>query len=61
MTMYVMSSGEGFEDYCLRIFKTMLQGEMFPYSLRETYHLVFDSWDEAVNEINEYGVEGGSE
>jgi len=53
-----MSSGEGFEDYCLRTFKTMLHGEMFPYSLRETYHLVFDSWDEAVNEINEYGVEG---
>ena len=60
MTMYVMSSGEGFEDYCLRTFKTMLHGEMFPYSLRETYHLVFDSWDEAVNEINEYGVEGYS-
>ena len=60
MTMYVMSSGEGFEDYCLRTFKTMLHGEMFPYSLRETYHLVFDSWDEAVKEINEYGVEGYS-
>ena len=60
MTMFVMSSGEGFEDYCLRTFKTMLHGEMFPYSLRETYHLVFDSWDEAVNEINEYGVEGYS-
>ena len=27
MTMYVMSSGEGFEDYCLRTFKTMLHGE----------------------------------
>ena len=52
MTMYVMSS--------LRTFKTMLHGEMFPYSLRETYHLVFDSWDEAVKEINEYGVEGYS-
>lgn len=60
MTMFVMSSGEGFEDYCLRTFKTMLHGEMFPYSLRETYHLVFDSWNEAVNEINEYGVEGYS-
>ena len=60
MTMHVTSSGEGFEDYCLRTFKTMLHGEMFPYSLRETYHLVFNSWDEAVKEIDENGVEGYS-
>lgn len=55
-----LSSCEDFEDYCLRTFKNMLHGEMFPYSLRATYHLVFNSWEDAVREIDENGVEGYS-
>ena len=60
MTKYVTSSGEDFEDYCLRTFKCMLHGERFPYSLRETYHLVYASWNEAVKELKEHGAEGFS-
>lgn len=56
----LITSGEGFEDYCLRAFKNMLHGEMFPYSLKATFHLVFDSWEDAVREIDENGVEGYS-
>ena len=56
----LLSSGEEFEDYCLRTFKCLLHGEVFPYSLRETYTLGFTSWDEAVNELLENGVEGFS-
>ena len=26
-----------FEDYCLRTFDLFLQGDLFPYSLKETY------------------------
>lgn len=55
-----MSSGEDFEDYCLRTFKCMLHGERFPYSLRETYHLVYASWNEAVKELMAHGAEGFS-
>ena len=54
----LLSSGEEFEDYCLRTFKCLLHGEVFPYSLRETYTLGFTSWDEAVNELQKNGVEG---
>ena len=60
MTVNLLSSEKEFEDYCLGAFKSMLHGEMFPYSLRGTYHLVFNSWDEAVNELQENGVEGYS-
>ena len=38
----------------------MLHGDRFPYSLRETYHLVFASWNEAVKELIAHGVEGFS-
>ena len=60
MSSLMMPSGEGFEDYCLRVFKHFLHGDLFPYSLRETYTLVFTSWDEAVKELVENGVEGFS-
>ena len=60
MESIIMPSGEGFEDYCLRTFKCLLHGEVFPYSLRETYTLGFTSWDEAVKELLENGVEGFS-
>ena len=43
-----LPSGEDFEDYCLRTFECFLQGDLFPYSLKETYRLAFASWDEAV-------------
>lgn len=59
-TKYLTTSGEDFEDYCLRTFKCMLHGDRFPYSLRETYHLVFASWNEAVKELIAHGVEGFS-
>ena len=55
-----LPSGEDFEDYCLRTFECFLQGDLFPYSLKETYRLAFASWDEAVNELMEIGVEGFS-
>ena len=55
-----LSSGEDFEDYCLRTFECFLQGDLFPYSLKETFDLVFASWNEAVNELLEHGVEGFS-
>ena len=58
MESFIMPSGEGFEDYCLRTFKCFLHGDLFPYSLRETYTLVYSSWDEAVKELLENGVEG---
>lgn len=58
MTSSLLPSGEEFEDYCLRTFKCLLHGEVFPYSLRETYTLGFTSWDEAVKELLENGVEG---
>ena len=51
-----LPSGEDFEDYCLRTFECFLQGDLFPYSLKETYRLAFASWDEAVNELMENGV-----
>ena len=60
MESFIMPSGEGFEDYCLRTFKCFLHGDLFPYSLRETYALAFSSWDEAVKELLENGVEGFS-
>ena len=49
-----------FEDYCLRTFDLFLQGDLFPYSLKETYRLAFNSWEEAVNELLDNGVEGFS-
>ena len=55
-----MPSGEGFEDYSLRTLKCFLHGALFPYSMRETYTLVFSSWDEAVKELSEHGAEGFS-
>ena len=55
-----LPSGEDFEGYCLRTFECFLQGDLFPYSLKETYRLAFASWDEAVNELMENGVEGFS-
>ena len=58
MESFRLPSGEGFEDYCLRTFKCFLHGDLFPYSLRETYTLVYSSWDEAVKELLENGVEG---
>ena len=58
MTSSLLPSGEDFEDYCLRTFKCLLHGEVFPYSLRETYTLGFTSWDEAVKELLENGGEG---
>ena len=60
MTVNLLSSEKEFEDYCLGAFKSMLHGEMFPYSLRGTYYLVFNSWDDAVNELQENGAEGYS-
>ena len=60
MAINLLSSEKEFEDFCLDAFKSILHGEMFPYSLRGTYHLVFNSWDEAVNELQENGVEGYS-
>ena len=54
-----LPSGD-FEDFCLRTFECFLQGDLFPYSLKETYRLAFASWDEAVNELMENGVEGFS-
>ena len=58
MTSNLLSSVEEFEDYCLRTFKCSLHGDLFPYSLKETYHLVYTSWNEAVKELLENGVEG---
>ena len=60
MDSFCLPSGEGFEDYCLRTFKCFLHGALFPYSLRETYTLVFTSWDEAVKELLAHGAEGFS-
>lgn len=60
MSSLMMPSGEGFEDYSLRVFKHFLHGDLFPYSLRETYRLVYDSWDEAVKYLLENGIEGFS-
>ena len=60
MTINLLCSEKEFEDFCLDAFKSILHGEMFPYSLRGTYHLVFNSWDEAVNELQKNGVEGYS-
>lgn len=60
MESFNLPSGEGFEDYGLRTFKCFLHGDLFPYSLRETYTLVFTSWDEAVKELLEHGAEGFS-
>ena len=58
MTSNLLSSVEEFEDYCLRTFKCSLHGDLFPYSLKETYNLVYTSWNEAVKELLENGVEG---
>ena len=60
MDSFRLPSGEGFEDYSLRTFKCFLHGALFPYSLRETYTLVFSSWNEAVKELLEHGAEGFS-
>ena len=37
MTINLLSSEKEFEDFCLDAFKSILHGEMFPYSLRGTY------------------------
>lgn len=60
MAEYFMTTGENFEDYCLRIFDVFLGGDVFPYSLRETYSLVYDSWEAAVKELMAHGIEGFS-
>ena len=57
---FSLSTCKDFEDYCLRTFDLFLQGDLFPYSLRETYKLAFNSWEEAVKELLENGVEGFS-
>lgn len=58
MTSNLLPSGEGFEEFCLRTFICSLHGDLFPYSLKETYLLAYTSWDEAVKELLERGVEG---
>ena len=58
MKEFCLPSGGSFEEFCLRTFKCSLHGDLFPYSLRETYQLVYSSWDEAVKELLENGVEG---
>ena len=60
MDSFRLPSGEGFEDYSLRTFECFLSGVLFPYSLRETYTLVYASWREAVKELTENGAEGFS-
>lgn len=59
-SVFSLSTCKDFEDYCLRTFDLFLQGDLFPYSLRETYKLAFNSWEEAVKELLENGVEGFS-
>ena len=58
MDFQCLPSGEGFEDFCLRAFICSLHGDLFPYSLKETYQLVYSSWNAAVNELLENGIEG---
>lgn len=53
-----LSSCEDFEDYCLRAFERFLQGDLFPYSLKETYHLAYPSYEEAVKNLLDDGPEG---
>lgn len=53
-----LSSCEDFEEYCLCTFENFLQGDLFPYSLKETYHLAYSSWEEAVKNVTENGPEG---
>ena len=60
MNLVSLPSGEGFEDYCLRTNECFFHGVLFPYSLRETFALVYSSWDEAVNDLLENGAEGFS-
>lgn len=55
-----LSSCEDFEDFCLRAFERFLQGDLFPYSLKETYHLAFSSYEEAVKNLLANGTEGFS-
>lgn len=56
----LLSSCEDFEDYCLRTFDVFLGGDVFPYRLSDTYRLVYDSWEEAVQELMAHGIEGFS-
>ena len=56
----MLSSGEKFEDYCERTFEDYLDGNLFPYSLRETYSLAYDTLEEAEERIVNEGVEGFS-
>ena len=60
MAKRYLTTGENFEDYCLRVFDVFLGGDVFPYSLRETYSLVYDSWEAAVKELMTHGIEGFS-
>ena len=55
-----LPSGEGFAEYYTRIFERFLNGDLFPFSLRETFSLVYPSWEEAEEELLENGAEGFS-
>ena len=56
----LLSSCEDFDDYCLRTFDVFLGGDVFPYRLSDTYRLVYDTWEEAVQELMAHGIEGFS-
>lgn len=55
-----LPSGEGFAEYYTRIFERFLNGDLFPFSLKETFSLVYSSLDEAEEELLANGVEGFS-
>lgn len=55
-----LSSLDDFEEYCLLAYRRFYQGDLFPYSLKETYHFVYSSWEEAEKEVMENGIEGFS-
>ena len=58
MDTVLFSTCEEFEDFCLRCYECYMSGDLFPYSLRETYRLAFDTWEEAKDELIEHGVDG---
>ena len=55
-----LPSGEDFAEYYTRIFESFLNGDLFPFSLKETFSLVYPSWEEAEEELLENGAEGFS-
>ena len=58
MDAVLFSTCEEFEGFCLRSFESYMSGDLFPYSLRETYRLAFDTWEEAELELKVHGVDG---